>query len=299
MELTSMKVKYYPICKAEGEHRFVLEQEGENVLIVIGLNPSTADEKNADPTMQSVLRFVNRWGYDGFVMINLSSERCTIPQNMAKLLDFRKHKKNICFISKIAQKYPDADVLVAFGDNIVIREYLPLCFFDIHKVLSSDDRRWLHIGGPKGMTAKGHPRHPLYAKVEDGLVEFDAMAYTFTLMANLSRRFKRIKPDYKGVTEAIYDYLAGKKDGYEVSTRELVNKVFGPGQCEYYGPYLGCVTFFSLFTITGQDYSEIDKQLMTLVKQRKAFRLDFSKYEGQFVGLPYNIPFVLRRKNRE
>ena len=289
-------IEYKPICKAEKNHRYVLEQEGKNVLIVIGLNPSTADEKNPDPTMMSVLRFVNRWGYDGFVMINLSSERCTEPRNMAKLLDHKKHKKNMEAISEVAEKYPEADVLVAFGNSIGIREYLPLGFFDIHKILSVDERRWLHIGGPKGITAKGHPRHPLYAKMEDGLVEFDAKGYTNTVMTNMPQRFKRIKPDFKAVAEAIYEYLAGKKDGYEVSTRELVNKVFGPGQCEYYGPYVGYVTFFSLFTITENDYWDIDEQLLKLVKQRKEFRLDFSKYEGQTVGLPYNIPFVLRKK---
>ena len=38
-------IEYKPICKAEKNHRFTLEQEGKNVLIVIGLNPSTADEK--------------------------------------------------------------------------------------------------------------------------------------------------------------------------------------------------------------------------------------------------------------
>ena len=292
----SIMIEYKPICKAEKNHRYVLEQEGKNVLIVIGLNPSTADEKNPDPTMMSVLRFVNRWGYDGFVMINLSSERCTEPRNMAKLLDHKKHKKNMEAISEVAEKYPEADVLVAFGNSIGIREYLPLCFFDIHKILSVDERRWLHIGGPKGITAKGHPRHPLYAKMEDGLVEFDAKGYTNTVMTNMPQRFKRIKPDFKAVAEAIYEYLAGKKDGYEVSTRELVDKVFGPGQCEYYGPYVGYVTFYSLFAITENDYWEIDEQLMKLVKQRKEFKLDFSKYEGQTVGLPYNIPFVLRKK---
>lgn len=74
--------KYTYICnyerhwntKAEGNHRLAIEQEGEIMLIVIGLNPSTADER---PTMKSVLRFVEHEGYDGYVMVNLYSERCT------------------------------------------------------------------------------------------------------------------------------------------------------------------------------------------------------------------------------
>ena len=107
---------------------------------------------------------------------------------------------------------------------------------------------------------------------------------------------KLVKPDFKAVAEALYEFLAGKEDGYEVATRELVDEVFGPGLSEYMGPEVGYVTSYRLFTIVEDDYWEIDKLLMKLVRQKKEFKLDFSKYEGMTVGLPYNIPFVLRKK---
>ena len=88
-------IQYNPICKSEGNHRFALEQEGDRMLLVIGLNPSTADEKEIDPTMGRVLGIVNTCGYDGYVMLNLSSERSTKPENMAKELDEEGHRKNL------------------------------------------------------------------------------------------------------------------------------------------------------------------------------------------------------------
>ena len=72
---------YLPICnetgKPQGGHRFVLEQPGEKMLLVVGLNPSNADETHPDLTMHKVMGFAEGGGYDGFAMLNLSSERAT------------------------------------------------------------------------------------------------------------------------------------------------------------------------------------------------------------------------------
>ena len=170
-------IEYHPTCISEGNHRFALEQPGEKVLIVIGVNPSTADENKPDPTMQSVLRFVNASGYDGFVMLNLSSERCTWPNDMATSIDLPMHNKYMEVVSEMGKKYPDADILLAFGNNIESREYLMLCFYEIHRRLASH-KRWLCIGGSASLTKRGHPRHPLYASPKLGLYDFDIAAYT-------------------------------------------------------------------------------------------------------------------------
>ena len=51
-------MNYCPTCnetgKSQGDHRFVLEQPGERMLLVVGLNPSTADETHPDPTVRKV-----------------------------------------------------------------------------------------------------------------------------------------------------------------------------------------------------------------------------------------------------
>lgn len=184
--LAPFMIEYHPKCKAKGNHRFALEQPGENVLIVIGVNPSTADETKPDPTMQSVLRFVNNGGYDGFVMLNLSSERSTKPSNLSIAIDEPMHKKNLRVVSQMGKKYPDADILLAFGNNIDRRMYLKLCFFELYRRLSSH-RRWLCIGGNECVTKYGHPRHPLYASLKLGLHDFDIDKYKYTRYAELHR----------------------------------------------------------------------------------------------------------------
>ena len=77
---------YCPTCnetgKSQGDHRFVLEQPGERMLLVVGLNPSTADETHPDPTVRKVVGFAEGGGYDGFAMLNLSSERATDKRSL-------------------------------------------------------------------------------------------------------------------------------------------------------------------------------------------------------------------------
>ena len=170
-------IEYNPKCIAEGNHRFALEQPGEKVLIVIGVNPSTADESKPDLTMQSVLRFVNVCGYDGYVMLNLSSERCTVPNDLSTSIDLDMHRKNMKVVDEMGKKYPRADILLAFGNNIERRVYLRLCFYEIYRRLSPR-KKWLCIGGEDCLTKYGHPRHPLYASPKMGLHIFDIAKYT-------------------------------------------------------------------------------------------------------------------------
>lgn len=173
-------IEYHPKCIAEGNHRFALAQEGKHVLIVVGVNPSTADGEHADPTMRSVLRFVDAFGYDGFVMLNLSSERSTSPRDLPAAMDIDMHWKNIGVIREMDHKYPDADVLLAFGNNIERRMYLGASFTAIYMILESH-KRWLCIGGKEHMTKRGHPRHPLYSGPKMGLVEMDIHRYVHDL----------------------------------------------------------------------------------------------------------------------
>lgn len=156
---------------AQGDYRFTLEQSGEKVLLVIGLNPSTANELTPDKTVSKVLKYASESGYDGFVMLNLSAERATKPWMMCQQADKEMHDRNLEEIRKIANRYVAADVLVAFGNGIGSRDYLKDAFRDIYEILG-DARSWLKIGT---LTAWGNPRHPLYCKWE--LMDFDVRGY--------------------------------------------------------------------------------------------------------------------------
>lgn len=51
-------------------------------LMVIGLNPSTADETKDDPTIRRCIGFAKRWGFSALCMTNLFAWRDTKPANM-------------------------------------------------------------------------------------------------------------------------------------------------------------------------------------------------------------------------
>jgi hypothetical protein len=57
------------------------------VLNVIGLNPSTADETQDDPTIRRCIDYAWRWGYGGLWMTNIFAFRATDPKVMKAQAD--------------------------------------------------------------------------------------------------------------------------------------------------------------------------------------------------------------------
>ncbi len=169
---------YKPQCKEtgkkQGDHRFLLEQSGEKMLFVIGLNPSTADETKPDPTVKQVMKFADGNGYDGFAMLNLSSERQTLRKKLSPTLDETMHDRNLTAMRDLAAKYPQSDVLVAFGDGIGVKPYLKRCLRDIYETLRPHTAKWLCIGE---LTQQGNPRHPLHSLKTLPLNMFDVEIY--------------------------------------------------------------------------------------------------------------------------
>ncbi len=160
--------------KAQGEYRFSLVHHGKRMLFVVGLNPSTADESHADRTMLKVMKFAENSGYDGFAMFNLSAERSTNKYRMSETLNESRHRENLSAITKMSDLYPNADILVAFGNGILVRPYLKRCFKEIYEVLKNNGGKWKKIGA---LTVKGNPRHPLYASLSLELNDFDVAGY--------------------------------------------------------------------------------------------------------------------------
>ncbi|MBQ8224607.1 MAG: DUF1643 domain-containing protein [Bacteroides sp.] len=143
--------------------RYLLEKRGERMLYVFGINPSTANENKADPTMRKVMGFAERNGFDGFVMMNLYPQRSTNPNGLHKERNEQLHQQNLITIAKTFTGTEAPVVLLAFGNNIAIRRYLKDCLRDIYRVLLPHHPNWCQIGIP---TQEGHPRHPLYAKYQ-------------------------------------------------------------------------------------------------------------------------------------
>jgi hypothetical protein len=61
--------------------------ENRPVIMFIGLNPSTANERKNDPTIRRVMRFTNDWGYGGFYMMNLFAWVTPYPRDLERAAD--------------------------------------------------------------------------------------------------------------------------------------------------------------------------------------------------------------------
>ena len=137
--------------------RYVLKKEGKRTLIVIALNPSTADKVKSDRTVDKIRVYCELWGFDSFIFMNLYPVRSTKPTNLPLHIDLSIHKKNLQYITDVLldNNYP---VLFAFGDSIKERNYLNQCKKDVFELVSKlPHREFLHLGT---LTKNGNPRHP-------------------------------------------------------------------------------------------------------------------------------------------
>ena len=54
----------------------------ERAVLFIALNPSTADEKNDDPTIRRCIDYAKNWGYGILLVVNLFAYRTTNPEKL-------------------------------------------------------------------------------------------------------------------------------------------------------------------------------------------------------------------------
>lgn len=117
----------------------------------IGLNPSTADEKQDDPTIRKCIGFAKRWGFGAFCMTNLFGFRATDPEVM-KIHPEPIGADNDRWILEIAR---GAGMTVCawgnHGEHLdrakAVRGMLAESGIKLHRLR---------------MTRIGHPEHPLY-----------------------------------------------------------------------------------------------------------------------------------------
>lgn len=78
-------MKKSAILSDDRKYRYSLSRvwdESKNKVMFIGLNPSTADETEDDPTIRRCINFAKSWGYVGLEMTNLFAFRATAPKDM-------------------------------------------------------------------------------------------------------------------------------------------------------------------------------------------------------------------------
>ena len=159
------------------EYRYILGTRGENPLICIGINPSTAAPDNLDNTLKSVSRIAAGNGYDSWIMFNVYAQRATRPDDMDRELNQRLHRENMrafeYILSHVGEGISPA-IWAAWGTIIEKRPYLPGCVRDMVALGRRYNARWLCAGK---RSAKGHPHHPLYLRKDEKTVDFDVEQY--------------------------------------------------------------------------------------------------------------------------
>ena len=146
------------IFSSDGQHRYLLWRtigESKSSVLFIGLNPSTADENNNDPTIRRCIGFAREWGYSKLFVANLFAFRATKPANMKNAID-PIGPENDYWLAKASQ---GADMSVAAWGN--------------HGLWNGRSNAVLQmLADPRclGRTKQGAPLHPLYVAAGEQLV---------------------------------------------------------------------------------------------------------------------------------
>ena len=163
------------------EYRYILGTRGENPLICIGINPSTARPGDLDNTLKSVERIAKNNGYDSFIMFNVYAQRATDPNAMDTAFNEPLHRENMAAFRYALGLYGEnrrPAVWAAWGTIIEKRPYLKTALLDMIAEGEAAGAEWLTFGK---RSKKGHPHHPLYLRADSRPEPFDVRAYCDTL----------------------------------------------------------------------------------------------------------------------
>jgi hypothetical protein len=148
--LAQSKAKVKTVFSPCRAYRYSLWREwsgGNGYAMFVGLNPSTADEDQDDPTIRRCIAFAKSWGYSGLCMTNLFAFRATDPKDMKKAdepigIDNNKHLITLANNAGI--------IIAAWGAN------------GSYKARNEEVRSLLPVLHCLKLTKDGHPGHPLY-----------------------------------------------------------------------------------------------------------------------------------------
>lgn len=131
---------------------FAMRAAYDGLVAFVGLNPSTADESQNDPTVTRCINFAKDWGFSGMVMLNLFAYRATDPKEM-KAVPRPLGVRNMAAIMNVAAIVNQ--VVACWG---VHGEHQDRGDTVAELLLRRFPGKVVHLG----LTKDGHPRHPLY-----------------------------------------------------------------------------------------------------------------------------------------
>lgn len=149
-----------------GHYRYWLTRPSETLYpdrgtaLFVMLNPSTADHTEDDPTIRRCRGFARTWGCAGLTVANLYALRSTNPAGLWSNGD-PVGPDNDRHLESLLREY--TDVVCAWGANARADRVAEFC----ELVSRTNARLWC-----LGTTKAGAPRHPLYVKSTQPLIEW-------------------------------------------------------------------------------------------------------------------------------
>ena len=147
-------MKKNAILSEDRKYRYVLSRiwdETKPKVMIIGLNPSTADETEDDPTIGRCISFSKSWGYGGVYMLNLFAFRATQPKDMFNA-ENPIGLENNSYIEIYSKKVDK--IVCAWGNH------------GIYKNRGNEIREKFDKLFYLKLNQTGEPAHPLYLKSE-------------------------------------------------------------------------------------------------------------------------------------
>lgn len=150
-----------------GTYRYLLTRPCEEVhpdrgtALFLMLNPSTADAHADDPTIRRCRGFARGWGCNGMTVANLFALRSTDPAALLAHGD-PIGPDNDAWLRRLAREY--GDVVCAWGAHSMAKARGG----QVATIMQSAGARLWCLG----TTKHGYPRHPLYVRSDQQLVEW-------------------------------------------------------------------------------------------------------------------------------
>jgi hypothetical protein len=166
------------IFSADGLYRYELRRvwaPSRPPYCAIMLNPSTADARKNDPTVLRQIKRAVKLGYGSLIVLNVGAGRNTDPRKW-KAMDDPIGPLNMSRIRTVFQEIARARGIIVAGWG----NHAPLD--TVRRIDGIAQRCGVSIHC-LGVTAQGHPIHPLYVSYDRSPVLW-SNAYLYKLMAN-------------------------------------------------------------------------------------------------------------------
>lgn len=142
-----------------GKYRYFLTREWDSdkpLVMFIGINPNTADDKIDNPTITRLIGFAKEFGYGGMIVTNLFAYRSPKPEVLLEVEDPEGPLNTSSIFSGAIQC---KDIVFMWGDSPTLGR--------AEKIVSAFPGALCF-----GRSKKGNPKHPLYLKAGTGLKKF-------------------------------------------------------------------------------------------------------------------------------